>query len=67
MNKQYVEENKESFQYLFELRDSGRVNMFGAGTYLQNERGLDRNKAREILSYWMTHFDDIATELGVTV
>jgi hypothetical protein len=41
--------------------------MFGAGVYLQNERGLDRIKAREVLNEWMNNYDEIGKELGVEI
>lgn len=39
--------------YLRKLRDSGVVNMYGAGPYLQRDFGLTKQETREILSYWM--------------
>lgn len=44
---------KEMFNYLNDLRESGQTNMFGAGIYLQEEFGLGKREAREILSKWM--------------
>ncbi len=44
--------------YLDELRESGVTNMFGAGSYLQEEFDLDRTAARKILSYWMQTFEE---------
>jgi hypothetical protein len=67
MNKQYIQDNKDNFIYLFELQRSGICNMFGAGVYLQNERGLSRNEAREVLMFWMQHYEDIAKELDIEV
>ena len=46
----------EHKEYLDRLRLSGVTNMFGAGTYIQEEFGLDRRQAREILSEWMKTF-----------
>lgn len=43
----------EHLEYLDELRESGRTNMFGAVPFLQNEFDLDRAEAEEILAYWM--------------
>lgn len=42
------------YNYLNELRDSGKVNMFGAAPYLEARFGLNRNDAEEILLKWMT-------------
>jgi hypothetical protein len=49
---------KEHKIYLDKLRASGRINMYGAGLHLQNEFGLDRKDAREILLQWMKTFND---------
>ena len=49
--------NKEEyFDYLDGIRDSGIVNMFGAGPYLQDAFGLSRYEARDILLEWMNTF-----------
>lgn len=42
--------------YLDELRRSGVTNMFGAGSYLEDEFGLSRDEARTVLGYWMKTF-----------
>lgn len=46
----------EHLEYLDDLRESGRTNMFGAGAYLRKEFGLETREAAEILSYWMETF-----------
>lgn len=46
----------EVSDYLDELRESGVTNMFGAGTYLQDEFGLDPQEARDYLKTWMDNF-----------
>ena len=43
--------------YLENLRRSGVVNMFGAAPYLQDEFGIDKNRAKEILADWMHNYD----------
>ena len=35
----------EYFEYLNELRDSGEINMLGAGAYLEAEFDVDRREA----------------------
>ena len=45
--------DREYFEFLDELRDSGRTNMMGAGPYLRREFGMDRNEARKVLLRWM--------------
>jgi hypothetical protein len=49
--------NKEEyFVYLDDIRESGDINMFGAGPYLQDAFGLSRYEARDILVEWMVTF-----------
>lgn len=67
ITKQEILDNKENFEYLFGLQSSGRTNMFGASTYLQNEMGLDKKDARDVLAKWMANYDEIAKELGAEV
>ena len=47
---------KEYFAYLNVLRESGVTNMFGAAPYLQQEFGLTKSEARDILMKWMESF-----------
>ena len=49
-------------RFLTALRDSGEVNMFGAGVYLQYEFGLEKREAREILAKWMKSFGETYME-----
>jgi len=44
--------------FLDDLRESGETNMYGAGPYVQDEFGLDKREAREVLRYWMATFRD---------
>lgn len=46
----------EHLEYLDNLRESGVTNMFGAGSYLQEEFGLNKTDARNVLTYWMETF-----------
>ena len=48
----------EHLHFLRELRDSGKVNMFGASTYLAEEFDLSEKDARKILVFWMTTFEE---------
>jgi len=50
-------EEKEIFDYLNTLRDSGETNMFGAGKYVESLFGLDRRSAREVTKKWMGNFN----------
>jgi len=40
-------------EYLDDLRDSGVVNMWGAGSFLEDAFGLSRREARDVLLNWM--------------
>jgi len=46
----------EYYEYLDALRESGAVNMFGAGAYLQDQFGLSKYEARDILIAWMEQY-----------
>jgi len=53
-----TEQEKEIFTFLNDLRDSGSINMFGAGPEISNEFGIDKREAREFLSLWMSNFNE---------
>ncbi len=46
----------ERLEYLDGLRESSVVNMYGAGEYVENEFGVDRMEAKEVVKYWMETF-----------
>lgn len=52
------------YEFLEELRQSGETNMYGATPYLQDQFGLDKNEAFEILGNWMDNYQEISTKLG---
>ena len=54
------------FEYLDALRESGVTNMFGAGSYVEDEFGLRRQEARDLLVEWMTTFEERHKEEGGT-
>lgn len=49
---------EEHFEYLDELRESGRTNMFAAAQFLTDEKDVPRNDARKYLAHWMETFSD---------
>ena len=49
---------QEYFSYLDVLRETGVTNMFGASPYLQQEFGLTRYEAKDILLAWMNSFKE---------
>ena len=53
-----VEEKESMFLYLDDLRESGQVNMFGSGTYLQSAFGLSRYEAKDVVLEWMKTFGE---------
>lgn len=53
-----TEELTEFFAYLDDLRESGVINMFGAGAYLQDGFNISREDASAVLSKWMSTFSD---------
>ena len=48
-----MEDLGKYFDYLEELRESGKVNMFGARPYLAEEFDLHDEEAKRILLLWM--------------
>ena len=42
--------------YLDKLRASGAVNMYGAGSFLEIDFGLNKDTARQVLHHWMETF-----------
>jgi len=54
--------NDEHRRYLDDLRESGKTNMYAAGSWLQDQFGLNREDARVILVQWM-----IETQTGKRV
>jgi len=53
-----ISEKESMFQYLNDLRESGQVNMFGSGTYLQSAFGLSRYEAKDVVLEWMKTFGE---------
>jgi hypothetical protein len=50
--------NKETiYKYLEALRDSGAINMWGAGAYLERDFGLTRREAKAALLDWFESFN----------
>lgn len=47
---------EEMFVYLDDIRETGKINMFGAGPYLQDAFGLSRYEAKDIVLEWMNTF-----------
>jgi len=54
----------EEYKYLERLRQSGVVNMFGAGQYLQDVFDMTKNEAKLVLSNWMNNYSDLVRLFG---
>jgi len=67
LTSQEIQDNSEYFNFLFQLRASGRTNMFDAAPWLVDAFMLEKSEARKILADWMNNFDEIAKELKVDV
>jgi len=53
-----ISEKETMFQYLDDLRESGQVNMFGSGVYIQEAFGLTRHEAKVVVLEWMKTFGE---------
>ena len=49
---------KEHIKYLEDLRDSGAMNMWGAGTALEEAFNLEEADASDILIEWIKSFKE---------
>jgi len=47
------------FAFLNMLRDSGKVNMFGAGPYVQEAFDFNRHQAKQYVLAWMKSYSDV--------
>jgi len=56
---------KDMHVFLNDLRDSGVTNMFGAAPYLQDEFGLEKGEARQVLANWMQSFSENLDEMDI--
>ena len=54
----FTKEEKHVFYYLNDLRESGIVNMYGAGQYIRDQFGFDNQKSSKLLAKWMDNFND---------
>ncbi len=46
----------ERLEYLDSLRESSVTNMFGAGPYVEDNFGVTKAEAKEVVLYWMETF-----------
>lgn len=57
-----LEKCAEEFEYLENLRKSGVTNMWGAGSYLQDEFGYSKEDANLILIFWMNNYEELTNK-----
>ena len=50
---EYGNIQRETFEFLDELRESGVVNMFGATDHIINHFGYTREQSKQLLFEWM--------------
>jgi len=50
-------EVEEYFDILENLRQSGKINMFGAPRWLENQFGLTKNQARLVFKKWTETYE----------
>lgn len=58
MTRKTTQLERDVFQYLNDLRESGATNMFGAHPYIQDEFDMDSKEAKGLLSLWMENFNE---------
>ena len=58
-------QDRAYYRYLFALQESGVTNMYGAAPYPQDRFGLDKYEARQIVSTWMEHYEQLAVDLNI--
>ena len=51
-------EQIQYFEFLDQLREDGKINMFGAAPVLAEVYGLDKREARKVLLEWMDTFTE---------
>lgn len=54
-----LEDQDAVFGFLDDLRDSGRVNMFGAGPHLEEAFDFSREEAKKYLLAWMLSYSNV--------
>ena len=55
MEKYHESFRLEVYNFLNELRESGKTNMFGARPYLVDEFDLSKKQSSELLALWMNN------------
>jgi len=48
----------EYLDFLYDLRESGTINMFESPSILQSEFGVTKQESFEIFKYWTKHFKE---------
>lgn len=53
---EYENIQKEAFEFLNDLRESGQINMFGATSHLEEHFGYTREQCKTLLKEWMEQY-----------
>lgn len=59
-----MDDRKQYYEFLEELRKSGVTNMWGAAPFLQAEFDISAAEARDILLDWIKNYSELAKEYG---
>lgn len=62
--EKFTDEETQVFEYLDNLRASGKTNMYLAGAYIEREFSMSAVKAKELLVKWMKTFPARHPEVG---
>lgn len=54
-----LDRQDQVFAFLDMLRDSGKINMFGAGPYIQEVFDFNRHQAKQYVLAWMRSYDNV--------
>jgi len=55
-------EKQEVFAFLNDVRESGQINVFEGGKYVQEMFGVNRNEARDLVIEWMQTYGKTVNE-----
>lgn len=58
------DEKKKYFTFLDELRESNKINMFGAPSVLRETFGINKQNARDIFLEWTENFTASLQRVG---
>lgn len=63
-NDLLLDDYKEHYNFLEELRKSGKTNMYAAMPYLQAAFNMRKEDASFVLKTWMSNYSELAKRFG---